>query len=369
MNPNSLLSREQFRERSLKRDKGECVCCKKAKATTVHHILARELWEDQGNYLNNAVSLCDPCHILAEKTLVTPQKLRDAAGIITIHQPDHFDPDLKYDVWGNPYLNKDLRAQGELFHQDNVQKILKKANQLAGFSERTKYPKTAHFSFSPGLQNDDRLLPNAKGLEGEEIIAAIKFDGENATLTQDYTHARSMDSANHPSRNWLKALHGSIAHDIPPGLRICGENLYAQHSLAYDKLPSFFLVFNMWKNGKRLSWDTTKEYAELLGLHTVPVLYRGPWNEKKIQEICETLDPQKYEGIVVSITREISAGEWKRTSAKFVRKNHVQSDKLWMLKPVVPNQLAKTPAEVSYQGKPISPTPIKPKNTEPEVKP
>jgi hypothetical protein len=47
-----------------------------------------------------------------------------------------------------------------------------------------------------------------------------KMDGENTTIATDYIHARSLDSRHHPSRSWVKNLHGIIAHDIPLGWRV-----------------------------------------------------------------------------------------------------------------------------------------------------
>lgn len=44
--------------------------------------------------------------------------------------------------------------------------------------ERTKYPKTYHLSFSPNLQNDDRMLPSEKVFEGKTVIVTEKLDGE-----------------------------------------------------------------------------------------------------------------------------------------------------------------------------------------------
>jgi hypothetical protein len=35
------------------------------------------------------------------------------------------------------------------------------------------------------------------------------------------------------------------------------------------------LVFSIWNEQNALSWDETVEWAELLGLFTVPVLWRG----------------------------------------------------------------------------------------------
>ena len=329
----------------MARDNQKCVVCGKP-ATCVHHIIERRLFEDGGYHPDNGACVCDPCHILAEKTLVPCETLREKAGIKAVYLPEHLDADTRYDKWGNPYLSANLRGQGELFHDESVQKILTEVIQ--DFAPRTKYPRTLHFDFSPGKSRDDLTVASYEGFEGKEVILAVKMDGENSTLSRDYLHARSLDSGNHPSRNWLRALHGKIQHEIPEGLSICGENLYAQHSLRYENLPSYFLVFNMWERGRRLAWDTTIAYAEMLGLHTVPVLYRGPWNLVKIKEICLGLDPRKYEGVVAQVTEEIKASQWRKTSAKYVRAGHVQTEKSWMAGPVIPNGLAQDPSETSF---------------------
>jgi len=173
----------------------------------------------------------------------------------------------------------------------------------------------------------------------------------NSSLARTYMHARSLDSANHPSRNWLKALHGTIKHELPENFIICGENCYAEHSIHYSNLPTYFFVFNIWERSRRLSWDNMVEYCNILGLQTVPVLWRGIWDITKVREITDALDTSKQEGVVIQVTRSVAASEWKKCSAKFVRKGHVQTDdKLWMLKPVVPNGLAPSPEQATFDG-------------------
>jgi hypothetical protein len=60
-------------------------------------------------------------------------------------------------------------------------------------------------------------------------------------------------------------------HDIPLGWRVCGENVFAKHSIYYDKLPSYFLVFSIWdENNFSLNWEEVEGLCELLGFYTVP---------------------------------------------------------------------------------------------------
>ena len=110
-----------------------------------------------------------------------------------------------------------------------------------------KYPRTMHFPFSPGMTNDDKVIKNYDRFEGQEVVITEKMDGENSTLYRDYCHARSLDSRNHVSRDWLKRFHREFAYRIHPEVRICGENLYASHSLFYDDLESYFYGFSIWK--------------------------------------------------------------------------------------------------------------------------
>ena len=110
---------------------------------------------------------------------------------------------------------------------------------------KVKYPRTYHVSWSPGKASDDKTQFDLSSFEGKYIVLTEKMDGENSTISRDYTHARSLDSADHPSRHWLKGMWGDMRYDIPEGWRICGENLYAKHSLGYDNLSSYFMVFSI----------------------------------------------------------------------------------------------------------------------------
>ncbi len=183
---------------------------------------------------------------------------------------------------------------------------------------------------------------------GKTVVATIKMDGENTTLYRDKNHARSLDSNHHESRSWVKQLHGQIAHEIPEGWRVCGENMYAEHSIAYRDLTSFFLVFSIWdENNTCLSWEDTKEFAELLGLQTVPEI--ATFEVKSVHSLetrmntwwrvfsKQSADP--LEGYVVRNVNAFPYKDFRREVAKYVRKGHVQTDQFWMTKPVVPNKL------------------------------
>ncbi len=195
--------------------------------------------------------------------------------------------------------------------------------------------------WSPGATSDDKIMRDMKYLEVQtDVVVTEKMDGENTTIYCDGSHARSTDSVMHPSMNMIKKLQARIGHDIPPGWRLCGENVYARYSIGYDALPASFLLFSIWdEHDMCLSWDDTKEWAQLLGLVTVPVLYHGPWDEVTIKR-CFTGDSWyggAQEGYVVKRAKSFHMCDFAHLVAKFVRPNHVQTDKHWMQHAVIPN--------------------------------
>lgn len=210
--------------------------------------------------------------------------------------------------------------------------------------DRIKYPRTFHFPWSDGICSDDKVLHDTSNFEGKEVVVTEKMDGENTTMTPDYVHARSTTYAPHPSRDWVRKFHAEIRHSIPENWRVCGENLYAKHSIGYDNLPSYFLGFSIWDGETALSWDETVEYFELIGIEPVRVLWRGIFDEKALQELVASLDQDKQEGFVVRVADSFHISEFKVSVAKYVRKNHVQSDEHWMHQTVVPNKLIKEAA-------------------------
>jgi hypothetical protein len=332
---NVLLSRDEFREGVFKRDGHKCVFCDKP-AVDAHHILERRLFQGPdeigGYFMNNGASVCEEHHLACEMTTISVQEVRDACGITKPVIPSHLYEDHEYDKWGNIVLPNGTRLKGELFNDESVQKVLAKGGVLDLFTHWVKYPRTHHVPWSEGLNPDDRMLPNMSHFEGRRVIVTEKMDGENTTMYQDYIHARSLDGRNHASRNWVKNFWGQICGDIPLGWRVCGENLFAKHSIAYDQLPTYFMGFSMWNDRNEcLSWDETLEYFNLMGITPVPVLYDGIYDETAIKALYNPkTDWQTREGYVIRVADGFAYGQFRTSVAKFVRKNHVQTVKHWM---------------------------------------
>ena len=345
----TLLTRDEFRESVFQRDGYKCIFCG-SPGKDSHHILERRLWSDGGYYLENGATLCADCHLKAESTELSCEQLREAAKITKFPLPEHLYRDQQSDKWGNPILENGNRIQGELYHDASVQKILSNFRHL--FIPWVKYPRTYHLPWSYGRTKDDRTLKNVDHFIGQQIVVTVKMDGEQTTMYPDYIHARSVDSRNHPSRNLVKALHGRIGYNIPQGWRVCGENLYAKHSIYYAHLREYFLVFSIWNEQNIcLSWKDTLEWCALLDLLPVPVLYQGIWDEELIQRLFqEEYEGDPMEGYVVRLADSFPYRKFAGSSAKFVRSDHIQTHGHWMRSQIEPNTLGRNNPLVFIEG-------------------
>lgn len=363
--PEELLTRDQFREAVFARDSHRCVSCGNP-GQDAHHIIERRLFGDGGYYLSNGATLCGDCHLRAEATTLTVEEIRSALGLQhhLCALPGHLYPDTCYDKWGNPVLGNGMRLRGELFGDESVQKVLSPVLHL--FTSKVKYPRTYHLPWSPGFTDDDRVLSvgTIENWKEREVVITEKMDGENTTLYRDGLHARSLDYEPHPTRDRIKAIHALHAHDIPDGWRICAENLTAKHSIAYNHLPDYLMVFSIWDNLTCLPWSETVLYTEVMGLHSVPVIYQGPFlGESHVTQIVDryrkskSFPEEELEGYVIRPAGAFTMREFPTRLGKYVRKNHVQTHGHWMRSRIDWNGVANEPTSsgASHQG---SPTPV-----------
>jgi len=339
---NKLISRDEFRNGTFERDGFKCIICGNP-AKDAHHIIERRLFHDGGYYLNNGASLCEQHHIEAEQTTLTCDEIRNKIGIENIVLPEHFYSDYTYDKWGNIITPTGLRIKGELFYDESVQRILQQGGVLDLFQKHVKYPRTYHLPWSH-LLKDDRILKDDSHFIGKRVIVSLKMDGENTTMYNDYIHARSLETASHETRNWVKGLWSQIGYMLDDNMRICGENLYAVHTVKYDNLKSYFMMFSMWMDNRCLSWDETVEYSKILGLEMVPVIYDGIYDKDSIIEAFSNHE-KTNEGYVVRIADEFNYIDFRRSVAKFVRPEFRQlinnSHGHWISKKIEVNTLTK----------------------------
>lgn len=213
-----------------------------------------------------------------------------------------------------------------------------------------KYGRTYHYPFSPGTTSDDRI--NHEYWEQVQAIKNVvhteKLDGENTCLSKIGIFSRSHATpTEHPWANYLKEKWNWLKRDLGD-LEIFGENLYAIHSIEYQKLEQHFFVFGIRHHEKWLSWEETKFYANLMDFPTIPeISVTKPTKEKEYKnEILiltnssstfQSIDanskkPCLMEGIVTRNSNEYAVADFAQNVFKYVRKDHVITDEHWTRK-------------------------------------
>lgn len=140
--------------------------------------------------------------------------------------------------------------------------------------QHEKYSRSLHAQISLGTTSDDRFMPNGyiTAFAAKPLILTEKLDGQNNCLSRYGVFARSHAA---PSRHpWDKPLveRWRLIKDDLHDLELFGENMYGIHSIAYNRLQSFFYLFAVRQDGRWLSWDEVKFYAGLFDFPTVPEL-------------------------------------------------------------------------------------------------
>mmetsp|Transcript_12163 Transcript_12163/g.22513 ORF Transcript_12163/g.22513 Transcript_12163/m.22513 type:complete len:326 (-) Transcript_12163:133-1110(-) len=226
---------------------------------------------------------------------------------------------------------------------------------MASFEVSEKYPSTEHLPFSPGLGEGDTILSvgTASSLfcDGRtEVVLTEKLDGGNCCIARGLVYARThKHEARHPWFGTIKQMHALLSATLEdPTLELFGENMTAAHSISYAGLTSYFYLFGVRRGGVWLSHDDVQGTAELLGVPTPPLRYRGPIpNIADFQSLIERLMAQpsavagvgnngagggggcldlvRPEGFVVRIAGAFDASAFSRSIAKYVRAGHVQT--------------------------------------------
>lgn len=208
--------------------------------------------------------------------------------------------------------------------------------------ETTKYPRTEHFIWSKSTTSDDRISKDHSGVENVPIIISEKLDGSNSSIAKKGVYPRSYGIiSQNPWDDCIWEIHERIKKDIDEDTFIFGENLYATHSLKYNKLDSYFYVFGVRIKDEWISWDDVLELSYLLDLNTVPVFFKGTTNS--VKEIIEALvkslsvfdaydtktNIECMEGVVCRRASAFNNDDFYKYVLKMVRANHVNTDEHW----------------------------------------
>ena len=248
-----------------------------------------------------------------------------------------------------------------------------------------KYPRTPHLEGSRWQPGDEGLEGIARSqLAGRDLVIEEKLDGANAALSFDEGGELRLQSRGHYLtgghrerhfalfKTWANCHRASLFDRLGKRFRVYGEWLYAKHTVFYDRLPHFFLEFDVFDHEREefLSTPRRRELLEGLPIASVPVLreglddgqdlmswvrpslYKGPtWREQLDASAGGAgLDPARCRretdssDLAEGLYLKVEEGGRVTQRCKFVRASFLtavqDSESHWLDRPIVPNRLA-----------------------------
>lgn len=247
-----------------------------------------------------------------------------------------------------------------------------------------KFPRTPHIEGSRQQPGDEDLdsVPFDE-IKGQWIVVGEKLDGANAGLRFDESGELYLQSRGHfleggyrerhfdLFKQWASTraqeLHAVLGHRYA----VYGEWLFAKHTIFYDQLPHYFLVFDVLdvQEERFLTTPQRRELLDPLPLVSAPVLYEGPatthddllalltratfkspcWRDAVVsacatkgideqQAWLETDQSELMEGLYIKVETDHVVERYKWVRASFLT-TVVDSGTHWLRRPIVPNEL------------------------------
>lgn len=139
---------------------------------------------------------------------------------------------------------------------------------------------------------------------------------------------------------WIQLKLEGLFDFLQNNFILFGEWCYAQHSIRYNRLPDWFLGFDVFdmKNNTFLSCKRRDELFHKMGIHSVPLLYEGYSNLENLKSLLSTsrVGNQPAEGLYLRIDDR----QHLIKRAKLVRAEFMQTiQEHWSRKPLKPNKL------------------------------
>lgn len=223
-----------------------------------------------------------------------------------------------------------------------------------------RFPHTPHLAWlGVGSPRDDKVLSRneAASLLAVPVVLEEKLDGANLGVSLDAAGNLRLQNRGQYLRppyhgqfarlaTWLQG-HADLLFDaLTPDLLVFGEWCAARHSLGYDRLPDWWLVFDVYdrKVGKFWSVERRNDLMAVHGLTTVPTLERGRFTLPELLALVSDRPSSFREGSLEGIVVRTEDQGWTAERAKLVRADFVQNiGEHWRARAIEWNQLARRP--------------------------
>lgn len=205
-----------------------------------------------------------------------------------------------------------------------------------------RFPHTPHLAWlGEGHPRDDKVLSLVQANEflSDAVVVEEKLDGANLGFSVDSDGRLQAQNRGQyliepfsgqfaRLRAWLDLRADALAsavsrHDVI----LFGEWCAARHSLAYDRLPDWFMVFDVYERASGRFWNSDRRdaFAQDLDLGHVPKLAYGHLSLADLQLVLVQRSSLFRDGMLEGVVIRRESAQWCEARAKLVRPDFVQT--------------------------------------------
>lgn len=217
-----------------------------------------------------------------------------------------------------------------------------------------KFPSTPHLALLGEVTvRDDKVMSEFERGEflKHELVVEEKVDGANLGISFDesgnilaqnrggYLQFHYLGQWKNLS-SWLAPKTDELFEQLTDQYIIFGEWCYAQHSVIYDRLPDWFLGFDIFDKKDQMFFSCRRrdEMFRRLGIVSVPFLGRGHYSLNKLKGFLSK--SRLSEGPAEGAYLRFDKGNWLTQRAKLVRPEFIQTiGEHWSRKRIHPQRL------------------------------
>lgn len=220
-----------------------------------------------------------------------------------------------------------------------------------------RFPSTPHLAWLSKITvpREDKLLSSsdARALLASKVLVEEKIDGANVglSLAEDGTlliqNRGQYLTAPYTGQfarlaEWLTQHEEEIRNQLGGPLILFGEWSAARHSIKYDRLPDWFLLFDVYDRAEGRFWSSGRRnaLASAAGLAIVPTLLRGQTNLSALQQLLATGSSHYRAGPMEGLVVRGETTDWCESRAKLVRADFTQAiEEHWSRRRIVWNRV------------------------------
>ena len=204
-----------------------------------------------------------------------------------------------------------------------------------------RFPQTPHLDWlGQGAPRDDKLLTpdELAQLLATDVVVEEKLDGANLgfSLSPD-GQLRAQNRGQYLAEphtgqfsrlpTWLAVHAEGLLKVLSPELMLFGEWCAARHSLDYNALPDWFLLFDVYDRSAERFWSTPRRnaLATSAGLTTVPRVASGKTSVAELKTLVTSSTSRFREGPLEGVVVRRENDQWCEARAKLVRADFTQA--------------------------------------------